>query len=168
MTRLEQDEFWMRRALALARQGALQGEVPVGAVIVLDDQEIGCGFNAPIGRHDPTAHAEVAALRVAAAALGNYRMPGATLYVTLEPCTMCAGALVHARISRLVFGASEPKAGAVKSAQCLLEHPSMNWRIDVLGGVLAEPCGAILTGFFSSRRKTGKTIQIPSRSESSQ
>lgn len=149
----ERDAHWMRRALELARQGEALGEVPVGAVVVIDDQEVGAGFNAPISRQDPTAHAEVVALREAAQRVGNYRLPGATLYVTLEPCVMCSGALVHARISRLVYGASEPKAGAVQSMHTLLAHPAMNWRVEVCSGVLSEVCSTLLSAFFARRRQ---------------
>lgn len=146
------DEYWMRRAMALAEQAAAAGEVPVGAVVVLDGREVGAGFNAPISGCDPTAHAEVRALRDAARRLGNYRLSGATLYVTLEPCTMCVGALVHSRVSRLVFGAPEPKAGAVVSVRRTLEEPHLNWRVEVTEGVLAAECGQMLTAFFSRRR----------------
>lgn len=142
----------MRRALELAAVAESQDEVPVGAVIVAGGQELGAGFNAPIGRCDSTAHAEIAAIRAASAAVSNYRLSGATLYVTLEPCTMCAGALVHARISRLVFGAREPKAGAVVSRNRLLEHEAMNWQVTVTEGVLAEACQQQISGFFADRR----------------
>ena len=142
------DARWMRRALGLAHRAAALGEVPVGAVLVVDGRLAGEGHNAPVSTHDPTAHAEVAALRSAAAAVGNYRLPGSTLYVTVEPCTMCVGAVVHARVARLVFGAAEPKAGAVG----LLADPRYNHRVAVTGGVLAEECGALLSGFFRSRR----------------
>jgi tRNA(adenine34) deaminase len=147
------DIDFMRLALAEAEQGALQGEVPVGAVLVLDGKIVGRGFNQPIGRHDPSAHAEMVAIRQAAEALGNYRIPGSTLYVTLEPCTMCAGLLVHSRIARLVFGASEPRAGAVVSRAQVLDQSWMNHRMQVEGGVLAEECGALLAGFFRERRR---------------
>lgn len=149
----------MQRALALARMAEAAGEVPVGAVLVRDDRELGAGFNAPISRHDPTAHAEMQALRVAAAAAANYRLPGSTLYVTLEPCSMCAGALVHARVDRLVFGAYEPKAGAVVSTQTLLAHPSMNWRVEACGGVLQAECAQLLTDFFARRRQAINTLR---------
>ena len=142
------DARWMRRALGLAHRAAALGEVPVGAVLVVDGRLAGEGHNAPVSTHDPTAHAEVAALRSAAAAVGNYRLPGSTLYVTVEPCTMCVGAVVHARVARLVFGAAEPKAGAAG----LLADPRYNHRVAVTGGVLAEECGALLSGFFRSRR----------------
>ncbi|MBW7470130.1 tRNA adenosine(34) deaminase TadA [Marinobacter sp. F4218] len=147
------DEHWMGRALELAAQAASVGEVPVGAVVVLDGQEVGAGFNAPISQCDPTAHAEIRALRDAAARLGNYRLSGAVLYVTLEPCTMCVGAIVHSRISRLVYGAPEPKAGAVESARRTLEEPHFNWEVAVVSGVLERRCSKIISGFFSARRK---------------
>jgi len=143
----------MARALELASQAASKDEVPVGAVVVLNGKEIGAGFNAPISGCDPTAHAEIRALRDAAARVGNYRLAGATLYVTLEPCTMCVGAIVHSRISRLVYGAAEPKAGAVESARRTLEEPHLNWRVEVTGGVMAEACGQAISEFFSRRRR---------------
>ncbi|MGM0767374.1 MAG: tRNA adenosine(34) deaminase TadA [Pseudomonadota bacterium] len=146
------DEKWMARALALAAQAAARGEVPVGAVVVLEGREIGAGFNAPISGCDPTAHAEIRALRDAARRVGNYRLSGATLYVTLEPCTMCVGAIVHSRVSRLVYGAAEPKAGAVESARRTLDEPHFNWQVESVGGVLAEQCGQTISAFFSRRR----------------
>lgn len=146
------DERWMDRALALAGEAAARGEVPVGAVVVLDGREIGAGFNAPISGCDPTAHAEIRALRDAGARIGNYRLPGATLYVTLEPCTMCVGAIVHARISRLVYGAAEPKAGAVESARRTLDEPHLNWQVQAIGGVRAAQCSQTISAFFSQRR----------------
>lgn len=147
------DEYWMSRALTLAARAAKAGEVPVGAVVVLDDREIGGGFNAPIGTCDPTAHAEIRALRDAGARAANYRLPGATLYVTLEPCTMCVGAIVHSRISRLVYGATEPKAGAVESARQTLQDDHLNWQVAVTGGVLAIHCSDIIQQFFAGRRQ---------------
>ena len=147
------DQYWMARALELASQAASKDEVPVGAVVVLNGKEIGAGFNAPISGCDPTAHAEIRALRDAAARVGNYRLAGATLYVTLEPCTMCVGAIVHSRISRLVYGAAEPKAGAVASARRTLEEPHLNWRVEVTGGVMAEACGQAISEFVSRRRR---------------
>lgn len=147
-----EDEVWMSRALQLAGQAGAAGEVPVGAVVVFDGKEIGTGFNAPISGCDPTAHAEVRALRDAAARVGNYRLPGATLYVTLEPCTMCVGAIVHSRITRLVFGAAEPKAGAVVSARKTLDEPHLNWRVESVGGVLADQCSHVISDFFTRRR----------------
>ena len=146
------DEHWMSRALELASEAAAKGEVPVGAVVVLEGREIGAGFNAPISGCDPTAHAEIRALRDAAARVGNYRLSGATLYVTLEPCTMCVGAIVHGRISRLVYGAVEPKAGAVESARRTLDEPHLNWGVKAVGGVLAGQCSQIISEFFSQRR----------------
>lgn len=146
------DENWMNRALELAAQAAEKGEVPVGAVVVREGREIGAGCNAPISGCDPTAHAEIRALRDAAARAGNYRLPGATLYVTLEPCTMCVGAIVHSRVSRLVYGAVEPKAGAVESARRTLDEPHLNWDVTAVGGVLATRCSDTISDFFSQRR----------------
>lgn len=146
------DENWMREALALARLAESAGEVPVGAVLVKDDAVVATGWNQPIGAHDPTAHAEVMALRAAAQALGNYRLIDTTLYVTLEPCVMCAGALVHARVKRLVYSATDPKAGAAGSVFDIVRASALNHRLEVTGGVLAEECSALLKGFFSQRR----------------
>jgi tRNA(Arg) A34 adenosine deaminase TadA len=142
----------MRIALAEAARAAAIGEVPVGAVIVLNEQVMGAGHNQPISTHDPTAHAEVVALRAAATAVGNYRLPGATLYVTVEPCMMCVGAMVHARIGTLVFGTAEPKAGAVESTQRAHEHPALNHRLVVVSGVLARECRDVMQVFFEQRR----------------
>lgn len=150
------DRDFMQRALALARQGEALGEVPVGAVVVVNGKIVGEGFNAPISRHDPTAHAEIEALRAAARALGNYRLEGATLYVTLEPCTMCVGALVHARIARVVFAATEPKAGSLVSARRQLESGYYNHVFHFAGGLLAAEAGALLTDFFRRRRAAQK------------
>jgi tRNA(adenine34) deaminase len=146
------DAHWMRAALALAEEARRRGEVPVGAVVVADGKIVGRGFNAPIGRHDPTAHAEIAALRDAAHTLGNYRLPDCDLYVTLEPCPMCAGAIMQARIRRLVFGAADPKTGACGSVVDLLAEPRLNHQTTMAGGVLAEECGALLRRFFAERR----------------
>lgn len=146
------DEHFMRAAQREAREALAAGEVPVGAVVVLDGRVVGAGFNQPIGRADPTAHAEIVALRVAAREVGNYRLTGATLYVTVEPCVMCVGAIVHARIGTLVYGASEPKAGAVRSAMRALDHPALNHRVEVIEGVLDEECGHIMQDFFRDRR----------------
>lgn len=146
----------MREALALAAQGAALGEVPVGAVLVQDGQVIGRGFNCPISQHDPSAHAEMVAVRDAAQALQNYRLPGVTLYVTLEPCSMCAGLIVHSRIQRVVYGATEPKAGVVVSRGQFFEQAFLNHRVLVEGGVLAEECGAVLSEFFRQRRQKGR------------
>ena len=144
----------MGHALELAKCAASQGEVPVGAVVVdpVDNALLGRGRNRVIEDNDPTAHAEIVALRDAGARRGNYRLPGATLYVTVEPCTMCAGALVHARIERLVFGAPEPKAGAVESRARVLDNPAHNHRVAVSGGVMAAECGALMRAFFEARR----------------
>lgn len=142
----------MREALALAREAAAAGEVPVGAVVVRDDQVIGRGRNGPVGSHDPTAHAEIAALRAAAARAGNYRLPDSILYVTLEPCLMCVGAFMHARVQTVVYGATEPKAGAMESTQRAHEHAALNHRVTVVSGVLAAECRDVLQGFFRERR----------------
>ncbi|MDX5334456.1 MAG: tRNA adenosine(34) deaminase TadA [Marinobacter sp.] len=146
------DQYWMARALMLAERAASIGEVPVGAIVVRDGKELGVGYNAPITGCDPTAHAEIRALRDASARVGNYRLTGATLYVTLEPCTMCVGAIVHSRISRLVYGAREPKAGAVESARCTLDEAHLNWQVEAEGGVLEDECGQVISDFFSRRR----------------
>ena len=146
------DEHWMRRALSLARRAEAEGEVPVGAVLVLRDDCIGEGWNHPIASQDPTAHAEIAALRAAAHRLGNYRLPGTTLYVTLEPCVMCAGALIHARVARVVFGASDPKGGAAGSVFKILGTDRLNHRVEVQGGLLAEESASLLQDFFAARR----------------
>ncbi|HEX6549345.1 MAG TPA: tRNA adenosine(34) deaminase TadA [Gammaproteobacteria bacterium] len=147
-----QDEAWMREALTLAQKAEAEGEVPVGAVIVKDGEIIGRGWNHPIAAHDPTAHAEIIALRAAAQALGNYRLSDTTLYVTLEPCPMCAGAMVHARVGRLVYGASDPRAGSAGTVFNLTQAEALNHRLEVAGGVLAEECGAMLKRFFAARR----------------
>ena len=146
------DDDFMALALDLAREAATLGEVPVGAIVVRDGEIIGRGRNQPIGRHDPTAHAEVMALRDAATRLGNYRIPGCTLYVTLEPCAMCIGAIFHARIGRVVFGAFDPKTGAAGSVIDLFRVEQLNHHAEVVGGVRAEECGALLSGFFAARR----------------
>jgi tRNA(adenine34) deaminase len=146
------DEDYMGRALALAREAAAAGEVPVGAVIVRDGTIIAEGWNQPIRAHDPSAHAEMIALRAAGQALGTYRLTDTTVYVTLEPCAMCAGAMVHARVRRLVFGATDPRAGAAGSIFNIVQHAALNHRLEVSGGVLAEECGTMLRGFFVARR----------------
>jgi tRNA(adenine34) deaminase len=145
-------EAFMRAALAEARVGLAAGEVPVGAVVVLDDVIIGRAHNAPIEHADPTAHAEVLALREAARKVGNYRLPRATLYATLEPCVMCCGAVIHARIARVVYGAADPKAGAVESRYRLLDDGRSNHRVETVAGVLEAECGALLKEFFETRR----------------
>jgi tRNA(adenine34) deaminase len=147
------DIDWMQYALKLAERAQEEGEVPVGAVLVLNDEIIGAGWNRPIAAHDPTAHAEIMALRAGATKLGNYRLNDTTLYVTLEPCVMCAGAMVHARIKRLVFGASDPKAGAIKSVFNILDSPRLNHRVEYVGGILSDECGEMLSRFFGARRK---------------
>ena len=143
---------FIRAALVLAQQARERGEVPVGAVVVLGGAVIGEGFNQPISSNDPTAHAEIVALRDAARRIGNYRLTGATLYVTIEPCQMCVGAMVHARIARVVYGAPEPKAGAIDSAMRAHEHPSLNHRMEATGGVLEAECRDVLQEFFRKRR----------------
>ena len=156
MTVTKSDEDWMREALARARIAQGEGEVPVGAVLVHDGDCVGAGWNRPIATRDPTAHAEVVALRVAGARLGNYRMPGTVLYVTLEPCVMCAGALVHARVSRVVFGARDPKGGAAGSVFDLLPSDArFNHRVEVTAGIMAEESAALLRAFFRTRRQPG-------------
>ena len=149
------DQDFMREALALAAQGAELGEVPVGAVLVQDGQIIGRGFNCPISGSDPSAHAEMVAVRAAARAVSNYRLPGSTLYVTLEPCSMCAGLIVHSRIARVVYGALEPKAGIVQSQGKFFSQGFLNHRVLFEGGVLGEECGAMLSEFFRMRRAKG-------------
>jgi tRNA(adenine34) deaminase len=146
------DEDFMRRALELARRAEAEGEVPVGAVVVLDEQVIGEGWNRPIAASDPSAHAEIQAMRAAASARRNYRLLGATLYVTLEPCSMCVGAMFHARIRRVVFGAADPKTGAAGSAVDLFSQGNLNHHALVQGGILAAECGALLSDFFAARR----------------
>lgn len=146
------DDYWMQQALDQAQRAADCGEVPVGAVLVRDGALIGAGFNSPISAHDPTCHAEIAAIRDASSRASNYRLPGSTLYVTIEPCTMCVGALIHARIARLVFGAREPRAGAVASQLQLLDCDHFNHRVEWSEGVMADDCGGIMTTFFRSRR----------------
>jgi len=147
----------MRAALAEALKARAAGEVPVGAVVVLGDRVIGAGFNQPISAHDPTAHAEVMALRAAAAAVGNYRLTGATMYVTVEPCLMCVGAMVHARVGLVVFGAPEPKAGAIQSMTRAHELAGLNHRLEALGGVLEAESRELLQAFFKVRRVTSQS-----------
>jgi len=147
-----EDERFMRRALELAADAEAAGEVPVGAIVVLDGEIVGEGFNAPISRSDPTAHAEVQALRATSARVGNYRLPGSTLYVTLEPCAMCAGAIMHARVAQVVFGAADPKTGAAGSVVNLFAESRLNHHAQVQGGVLADDCMAVLRRFFARKR----------------
>ncbi len=153
----ESDVHWMQHALKLAHRAQQLGEVPVGAVLVNGAGElIAEGWNQPIASHDPSAHAEMVALRAAAAALKNYRLNGLTLYVTLEPCVMCAGAIMHARLARLVYGADDPRAGAVGSVYDVISRPQLNHRLDWTGGVLADECGAVLTNFFRNKRSEAR------------
>ena len=151
---LQQDRRFMRRALDLAQNARQAGEVPVGAVLTVDGAVIGEGYNHPISSRDPTAHAEVQALRDAAQRLGNYRLPGSVLYVTLEPCAMCSGALMHARVARVVYGASDPKSGACGGVVNLFAEARLNHHAQVQGGLLAEECGALMRAFFASRRSS--------------
>jgi tRNA(adenine34) deaminase len=154
---VELDEYWMRRALQEAEQGAKCDEVPVGAVLVDQSGElIASGHNQSISIVDPTAHAEIVVIRAAAKRLNNYRVPDTTLYVTLEPCTMCVGAIVQARIGRVVYGTTEPKSGAIESAQQLFKNPRFNHYPEILAGVLEEECAACLSGFFANKRKAKK------------
>ena len=149
---MSKDVEYMRTALEQARKAQAAGEVPVGAVAVKDGEIVGTGFNAPISGHDPTAHAEIRALRDAAQRLGNYRLPGCELYVTLEPCAMCVGAMLHARIARLVYGAADPKTGACGSVIDLFAEPRLNHHASLTTGVMAEECGALLREFFAAKR----------------
>jgi tRNA(adenine34) deaminase len=150
------DQDFMQLALEQAQQAWKLGEVPVGAVVVKDGEVIATGFNQPIAGHDPTAHAEIVALRAAAQKLGNYRLPGCELYVTLEPCVMCSGAMMHARLARVVYGAADPKTGACGSVVDMFAQEKLNHHTEVQGGVLAEEAGAMLKAFFSERRKAAK------------
>ncbi|WP_175625745.1 MULTISPECIES: tRNA adenosine(34) deaminase TadA [Oxalobacteraceae] len=157
-----QDALFMQQALEQARHAWALGEVPVGAVVVKDGVVIATGYNQPIGKHDPTAHAEIMALRAAATVLGNYRLPGCELYVTLEPCVMCSGAMMHARLARVVFGAPDPKTGACGSVLNLFEQNQLNHHTQITGGVLAEVCSSLLKEFFAERRKAAKSIPAES------
>lgn len=147
------DSIFMQQAISQAHNAWALGEVPVGALVVKDGEIIATGFNQPIGTHDPTAHAEIMALRAAAAIVGNYRLPGCELYVTLEPCAMCAGAMMHARLARVVFGASDPKTGVCGSIVNLFEQEKLNHHTAVIGGVMADECGKLLKEFFAARRR---------------
>ena len=164
MTSFELDEHFMSLALALADQAAEQGEVPVGAVVVHKDEVIGEGYNQPITGLDPSAHAEMVAIRQAAKAIGNYRLVDCTLYVTLEPCTMCTGLLVHSRISRLVYGAAEPKAGAICSAMDVQQLEHLNHKFIIESGVLADQCSAKISAFFQQRRERKKQLRQAGKS----
>ncbi len=150
----------MRLALGQAAEARRRGEVPVGAVVVLNGQVVGEGSNQSIAAYDATAHAEIVAIRAAGARVGNYRLTGATLYVTIEPCQMCVGALVHARIARLVYGTREPKAGAIESAMRAHEHPALNHRIEAVGGVLDAECRALIQEFFADRRQNSESRSV--------
>jgi tRNA(adenine34) deaminase len=161
------DAAYMGLALAEARKAWQAGEVPVGAVIVKDGVVIAAGFNQPIGGHDPTAHAEIVALRAAAARLGNYRLPGCELYVTLEPCAMCSGAMMHARLARVVYAAQDPKTGVCGSVLDLFALERLNHHTEVVGGVLADEAGAMLKGFFAERRDLARARRLPSQSTES-
>ena len=153
------DQQWMRYALNRAIHAGERGEVPVGAVIVFDGELIAEGANAPIASNDPTAHAEIVAIRRAAKLVRNYRLSGATLYVTIEPCQMCVGAMIHARIARLVYGAPEPKAGAIESAMRAHEHPALNHRLEIQGRVLEADCREVMQRFFEGRRQASRPSQ---------
>jgi len=156
------DEYWMRRALTLAKHAEGQGEIPVGALLVVSGEGVGEGWNRPIAGSYPTAHAEIVALRAAAQKLRNYRLPGSTLYVTLEPCVMCAGAIIHARVGRVVFGAYDPKSGAAGSLFAILGTDRLNHCVEVQGGVLADECSRLLQAFFEARRNGGfKRLPAP-------
>ena len=146
------DDIWMEEAIRAAQEALDLGEVPVGAVVILGDKVIGRGYNRNIRDSDPSAHAEIIALRHAGAAVGNHRLIGCELFATIEPCAMCAGAMVHSRLKRLVFGADDPKAGAVHSVMQVLNHPGLNHTMEVRGGVLAERCAGLMRGFFRERR----------------
>lgn len=157
MPEAQSDEYWMEQALLLAQSAADVGEVPVGAVVVSATGEmLGSGFNQPIRTHDPSAHAEIMALRNASQAMSNYRLPGCVLYVTIEPCTMCVGAIVHSRLSRVVYGAPEPRFGAIESSRRLLDEGAFNHRVEYLGGVASQQCGELMREFFKGRRSTGQ------------
>lgn len=155
------DLDFMRLALAQAECARREGEVPVGAVVVKDGEVVAVGYNQPIGRHDPTAHAEVNALRAAAEKLGNYRLPGCELYVTLEPCAMCSGAMMHARLARIVYAASDPKTGVCGSVLDLFAHEQLNHHAEVVGGVLADEASAMLKAFFAERRAAARRAATP-------
>jgi len=149
----------MRAALELGKEARRRGEVPVGAVVVLGGSVVGEGFNQPIGSNDPTAHAEIVALRDAAKRIRNYRLTGASLYVTIEPCQMCVGAMIHARIARVIYGTREPKAGAIESAMRAHEHASLNHRMEATGGVLEAECRELIQEFFADRRRSNDDLK---------
>lgn len=163
MNETKGDEEWMQYAMTLALKAQDEGEVPVGAVLVLDNRVIGEGWNRSIGHHDPTAHAEIMALRQGGCAVQNYRLIDATLYVTLEPCVMCAGAMIHSRIRRVVYGAADAKTGAAGSLLDVLRHPGMNHQIEITSGVLAQACSEQLSAFFRYRRTQKKALRLAQR-----
>lgn len=163
LAEMKEHEHWMRYAMNLALKAQGEGEVPVGAVLVLDNQVIGEGWNRSIGHHDPTAHAEIMALRLGGSAVQNYRLLDATLYVTLEPCVMCAGAMIHSRIRRVVYGAADAKTGAAGSLLDVLRHPGMNHQVEIVPGVLAEECSEQLSAFFRLRRSQKKALRLAER-----
>ena len=163
MNEIKGDEEWMQYAMTLALKAQDEGEVPVGAVLVLDNRVIGEGWNRSIGHHDPTAHAEIMALRQGGCAVQNYRLIDATLYVTLEPCVMCAGAMIHSRIRRVVYGAADAKTGAAGSLLDVLRHPGMNHQIEITSGVLAQACSEQLSAFFRYRRSQKKALRLAQR-----
>ena len=163
MNETKGDEEWMQYAMTLALKAQDEGEVPVGAVLVLDNRVIGEGWNRSIGHHDPTAHAEIMALRQGGCAVQNYRLIDATLYVTLEPCVMCAGAMIHSRIRRVVYGAADAKTGAAGSLLDVLRHPGMNHQIEITSGVLAQACSEQLSAFFRYRRSQKKALGLAQR-----
>ncbi len=160
------DILFMQQALTQARHAWTLGEVPVGAVVVCEGEVIASGYNQPIGTHDPTAHAEIRALRAAADILGNYRLPGCELYVTLEPCVMCAGAMIHARLARVVYGATDPKTGACGSVLDLFAQERLNHHTQVTGGVLADECGELLRAFFAERRRAAQALRQAGNADS--
>ncbi|CAQ83412.1 MULTISPECIES: tRNA adenosine(34) deaminase TadA [Photorhabdus] len=165
MTKIYSDEYWMQQAMERAIKAWEQGEIPVGAVLVADNEIIAEGWNQSIIAHDPSAHAEVIALRKGGEQLQNYRLLNTTLYVTLEPCAMCAGAMIHSRIQRLVYGASDMKTGAAGSLIDILRHPGMNHQIEITGGVLAEACSTMLSVFFKQRREQHKALKAARRQQ---
>ena len=162
------DEYWMAKAIVLAEKAEALGEVPVGALVVRDNQLVGEGWNQPISSNDPTAHAEIMALRAAGKVIGNYRLSDCDLYISLEPCAMCAGAIVHARIRRVIFAATEPKAGAVISTDRFFDRPANNHQVDVLGGVLQEKSSLLISDFFKRRRQEKKSLKKQRKLEDSQ
>ncbi len=159
------DEYWMRQALLMAEKAEAEGEVPVGAVLVKDGKQVAAGYNLSISQHDPCAHAEIMCLRAAGLSIANYRLLDTTLYVTLEPCAMCAGAMVHSRIARVVFGAKDEKTGAAGTVLNLLQHPAFNHQLEVTSGVLAQDCADQLSQFFKRRRQEKKTLKQLQRTQ---